>query len=122
MAAHLPPGWPGAVRPHGTPGFEPSAVQWLLDLCPPDYRGYPVLQRHPLALAWLAGQHVGGARQASARALATARAQLGDDLGPGAMQHLLAVIEQEQARLMAAARALTLVEQALRGHRYVPRL
>jgi hypothetical protein len=110
------------VRPPGTAGWEQSAVQWLLDLCPPDYRAYPVLQRHALALAWLAGQHVEGSRQASAKALATARAQLSDDLGPGAMQQVLAAIEQEQARLMGAARAVGLIEQALRGHRYVPRL
>jgi hypothetical protein len=122
MSAHLPPGWPAAVRPPGTPGWEGSALQWLLDLCPPDYRGYGVLQRHPLALAWLAGQHVAGSRQACARALATARDQLADDLGPGALQQVLQTIEQEQARLIAAARAIGLIEQALRGHRYVPRL
>ena len=54
MTTPLPPGWPPAVRPPGSPDWERTAVEWLLDLCPADYRGYPVLRRHPLALAALA--------------------------------------------------------------------
>ncbi len=122
MAVHLPPGWPEAVRPPDSGGFERTATEWLLDLCPPDYRGYRVLRQHPLALAWLAGKHVQGAKLATTDALSRVRSELADDLGPGAKQALIGAIESEQARLMAAARAVSLVEQALRGHRYVPRL
>lgn len=122
MAVHLPPGWPDAVRPPDTGGFESTATQWLLDLCPPDYRGYRVLRQHPLALAWLAGKHVQASQHAADDALARVRSELADDLGPGAKQALISAIETEQARLIAAARAVALIEQALRGHRYVPRL
>ena len=46
-----PPGWPRAVRPPGAPGWEHTAVAWLLDICPPEYRSYPVLRRHDVVLA-----------------------------------------------------------------------
>ena len=55
MAAFTPPGWPAVVPPPGSPDWEQAAAEWLIDLCPPDFRGYPVLRRHPSALAWLAG-------------------------------------------------------------------
>jgi hypothetical protein len=41
-----PPGWPREVRPPDAPGWEHTAAAWLLDLCPPEYRGYPALRRH----------------------------------------------------------------------------
>ena len=81
-----------------------------------------MLRQHPLALAWLAGKHVQGAKQATTDALSRVRSELADDLGPGAKQALIGAIEAEQARLLAAARGVGLIEQALRGHRYVPRL
>ena len=122
MSAHTPPGWPGPVPPPGIHDWEQAASAWLVDLCPADYRGYGVLRRHPLALAWLAGRHVEGAQQAMARALGRIRAELGDDLQPGVIDQVLQAVEQEQARLLAAARGVHLIEQALRGHRHVPRL
>jgi hypothetical protein len=122
MAAHVPPGWPAQVPPPGTPGWERPAGEWLIDLCPADFRGYPVLRKHLLALAWLAGQHVDGARQAMARALGRLRAELAQSLPPPALTELIQVLEQEQARLLAASRGVALIEQALRGHRYIPRL
>jgi hypothetical protein len=121
-AARLPPGWPPTVRPPGAPGWERSAVAWLLDQCPPDFRGYPVLQRYPVALARLAGHHVDAGLQAGQRGLATFRAELADDLPATAMAWLLEALEAEQARLIAARRAIGLIEDALRGRRYVPRL
>ena len=122
MNAHTPPGWPTVVPPPGAPNWERGAAEWLIDLCPPDFRGYPVLRRHPLALAWLAAAHVDASRQAMARSLGSARADLSQALPPGALDEVLQTVEREQARLLAAARAVTLIEQALRGHRYVPRM
>ncbi len=122
MNAYTPPGWPAGIPPADAPGWELTAAQWLLDLCPADYRAYPVLRKHPLALAWLAGQHVAGARQAMARSLAVARAELTGDLPPPVLEQMLATIEREQARLIAAARGVHLLEQALRGRRFVPRM
>jgi hypothetical protein len=119
---HTPPGWPPMVPPPGVPDWEQAASEWLIDQCPADFRGYPVLRRHPLVLAWLAGQHVEGARQAMARALSRARADLAEALQPGVLDQVLQTLEREQARLIAAARAVHLIEQALRGQRYIPRL
>ncbi|MGZ4627202.1 MAG: hypothetical protein ACXV3S_13090, partial [Kineosporiaceae bacterium] len=101
---------------------ESTALNWLLDLCPPDYRGYSVLPRHPAVLAWLAGHHVEGQLHATRRALATARAELAGVVPPPAVAEALEVVESEEARLLAAQRGLLLVGQALRGVRFVPRL
>ena len=35
-----PPGWPRAVPDPESPAFPDKVVGWLLDLCPPDYRGH----------------------------------------------------------------------------------
>ena len=47
----VPPGWPPGVLPPQAPEWERSAVAWLFDLCPPDYRAHEVLRRHPVVLA-----------------------------------------------------------------------
>jgi hypothetical protein len=118
----VPPGWPLAVRPPGTPDWERTASAWLLDLCPPEYRGHPVIVRHVVALAWLAGRHteaqLGGVRTA----LSAVRTSLVDQMPPHALHELIEALETEQARLIAAHRGVGLVEEALRGHGYVPRL
>ena len=118
----VPAGWPAQVRPPGAPGWERSSVGWLLDLCPPDYRGYAVVTRQPVVLAWLAGHHVEGQVQATRRALATARADLSGSVPPPALRETLEALEEELARLVAAQRAAGLVAQALSGVRFVPRL
>src|SRR6187549_3576925 len=102
MAAFTPPGWPAAVPPPGAPDWEQAAAEWLIDLCPADFRGYPVLRRHPLALAWLAGRQIESSRQAMATALSRARADLSESLSPGVVDQVLQTVEQEQARLLAA--------------------
>jgi hypothetical protein len=120
--AGVPPGWPAAVRPPATPDWEQSATAWLLDLCPPDYRAHRVLTRRPVALAWVAGRHAEASLAGTRRALAGCRAALCDTLEPPAVVELIGALESEEARLLAAVRAVGLVEEALRGHRYVPRL
>ncbi len=122
MSEHLPPGWPDAVLPPGAPEWEQSASAWLLDLCPADFRGYAVLRRHLLGLAWLAYRHVGAQRQAMAAGLGRIRTDLSRDLPPPALEEMIQAVEHEQARLMAASRGVELLARALRGERYVPRL
>ena len=117
-----PAGWPGAVRPPGAPGWERSAVAWLLDLAPAEYRGYAVLTGHPVALAVVVGHHVSAQRAGARTALAGARRELAGAIPPQALDALLDALAQEEARLGSAQRGVDLVQQALRGRRFAPRL
>jgi hypothetical protein len=118
----LPPGWPAAVLPPHAPEWERSAVAWLFDLVPPDYRAHEVLRRHPVVLARFAAGHVGAGVEAARAGLATVRAELRGLVPPEAVEAAVAAYEREGARLAVAARELVLVEAALRGRRFVPRL
>ncbi len=122
MAEGVPPGWPGAVRPPGSAGWERSAVAWLLDLCPADYRGHAVLVRHPIALTHLAAAHVEADLAALRQARSTARTAIGTLLEPRALTELFEAVDIEEARLLGARRGVTLIDAALRGHRHIPRL
>lgn len=95
---------------------------WLLDLCPPDYRRYEVLRQHPVVLARFAAHHVHAGTEAARRGLATARAELRDVAGPETIAAAVTAWEREGARLLAVARAVALVEEALRGRRFRARL
>jgi hypothetical protein len=121
-SAHAPPGWPTEVRPPGAPDWERTAVAWLFDLCPPDYRAYDVLRAHPVVLARFAAGQVGAAVEAARAGLGTARAELRDLVPAEVVEAAVAAYEREGQRLEATARAVTLVEQALQGKRFVPRL
>lgn len=117
-----PPGWPTAVRPPDAPDWERSAAGWLLDLCPPDYRGYPGLRRHLVVLARFAVLHVEGNLAACRRGLSEARADLGPVASAAVVDAAVRTFQLEEARLLGAHRAAALVEEALRGRRYVARL
>lgn len=119
---YVPPGWPSQVRPPGVPGWERSAVGWLLDLCPPDYRGYPVLRRHEVVLARFARLHVEGCQAAVRRGLSEARAVLRDVADPDTVDRAVLAWQAEEVRLLGEHRAVLLVEEALRGRRFVARL
>ncbi len=118
----VPPGWPEPVRPPQSTGWQRSAIGWLLDLCPADYRAHPVLTRHPHTLVLLAGHHVRADLAALHEARAQARAELSDLVPATVIEELLEVLDAEQVRLVAAARGVHLIREALRGNRYVPRL
>jgi hypothetical protein len=117
-----PPGWPRAVRPPGAPGWERTAVAWLLDICPPEFRSYPVLRRHDVVLARFAVLHVDACQAAVRRGLSEARAELRDVTDPDTIEAAIQTWHTEAARLLAERRAVGLVEEALRGRRYVARL
>jgi hypothetical protein len=122
VAAYLPPGWPAGVHPPGSEGFEQTAVTWLLDVVPPDYRLHGVLLRHPLALATLARHHVAACVAGARQGYRSARAELGQDLPPGGITAVLAAYRSEGRRLVATAQAVDLVSRALRGEVFVPQL
>jgi hypothetical protein len=122
MAAYLPSGWPAGVHPPDSEGFEQTAVTWLLDVVPPDYRLHGVLLRHPLALAALARHHVAACVAGARQGYRTARAELGPDLPPGGVAAVLDAYQSEGRRLVATADAVDLVSRALRGEKFVPQL
>jgi len=117
-----PAGWPREVRPPGVPGWERSAAEWLLDLCPADWRGYPGLRRHLVVLARFALMHVEAGQAAAARGLSETRADLRDVAELDVIEAAVQTWLLEQARLVGLRRAVGLVEEAIRGRRFTARL
>ena len=123
MPTHVaPPGWPPEVRPPDAPDWEVTAAGWLLDLCPADYRRYAGLRKHVVVLARFALLHVEANQAACRRGLSEARADLAQVAGPAVVDAAIQTFQLEEARLLAVRRAVGLVEEALRGRRYVARL
>lgn len=117
-----PPGWPREVRPPDAPDWERTAVNWLFDICPPEYRSYPALRRHVVVLARFAVLHVEAQQQACRRGLSEARADLREVADLDTVDAALETWHAESARLLGVRRAVGLVEEALRGRRFVARL
>src|SRR5271165_1613988 len=122
MATYTPPGWPAGVHPPGSEDFESTAVGWLLDVVPPDYRLHGVLRRYPVALAAMARYHSKACVEAARQGYRTARTELTGRLPPHAIDTVLAAYRKEGARLAATARAVGLVERALRGEVFTPKM
>ncbi len=118
----VPPGWPRQVRPPDAPDWAGTAVNWLLDICPPEYRSYPVLRRHDVVLARFAVLHVEACQASVRRGLSEARSTLRDVAETNIVEAAVETWQREAARLLAERRAVGLVEEALRGHRFVARL
>ena len=122
MGAYIPPGWPAGVHPPGSEEFESTAVGWLLDVVPPDYRLHGVLRRYPVALAALARYHSKACVEGARQGYRTARTELAGVLPPHAIDTVLAAYRKEGARLAATAEAVDLVERALRGEVFTPKM
>ncbi len=114
MAAYIPPGWPTGVHPPGTEDFEATAVTWLLDVVPPDFRLHGVLRRHPAALAAMARHHTQACVEGARTGYRTARTELGETVPPHVIDAVLAAYRTEGRRLASTAKAVLLVERALR--------
>ena len=82
MAAYIPPGWPTGVHPPGSEGFTESAVAWLFEIVPPDYRLHGVLRRHPAALAALARHHTTASVEGARQGYRTVRTELAEKVPP----------------------------------------
>lgn len=118
----VPPGWPAVVRPPGSHGWVRTATAFLLDCCPPDYRGYPVLLKHPVVLARFARGFVSSQLVATQSNLAGVRPDLAGWTDTAIVDAAVAVLQAEEARVVRMVRAVTLVEQALRDVRFTPKL
>jgi hypothetical protein len=110
------------VHPPGSEDFESTAVGWLLDVVPPDYRLHGVLRRYPVALATMARYHSKACVEAARQGYRTARTELAGALPPHAIDTVLAAYRKEGARLAATAEAVELVERALRGEVFTPKM
>ena len=110
------------MHPPGSEDFESTAVGWLLDVVPPDYRLHGVLRRYPVALAALARYHSKACVEGARQGYRTARTELAGVLPPHAIETVLAAYRKEGARLAATAEAVDLVERALRGEEFTPRM
>ncbi len=122
MSTYIPPGWPAGVHPPGSEDFESTAVGWLLDVVPPDYRLHGVLRRYPIALATMARHHSKACVEGARQGYRSARTELAGVLPPHAVDSVLAAYRNEGARLAATARAVGLVERALRGEVFTPKM
>jgi hypothetical protein len=121
-SAYAPPGWPNQVRPPGAPGWEATAIAYLLDCCPADFRAYRVLRNHPVVLAQFAMQFVNGQQEASQRGLAVVRTSLSDYVDPDIIEAAAQAWLEQGARLARTRRAVALLEEALRGRVFVRKL
>jgi hypothetical protein len=121
MAAYTPAGWPAGVHPPGSDDFEVTAVGWLLEVVPPDYRLHGVLRRYPIALATMARYHSKACVEGARQGYRTARTELAGTMPPHAIDTVLAAYRKEGARLAATARAVALIERALRGEPLTPK-
>ena len=110
------------MHPPDSEEFESTAVTWLLDVVPPDYRLHGVLRRYPVALASMARYHTKACVEGARQGYRTARTELAGALPPHAIDTVLAAYRKEGARLAAAARAVDLVERALRGEVFSPKM
>jgi hypothetical protein len=110
------------VHPPGSEDFEATAVRWLLDVVPPDYRLHGVLRRYPIALATLAKHHLAACVHGARQGYRSARAELGGVLPPHALTEVLGAYGAEGRRLAEADQAAGLVLRALRGEVFTPKL
>lgn len=117
-----PPGWPPSVRPPDAPRWEDTAIGWLLDQCPPEYRQYDGLRRHPVVLARFTALHVEASIQAAQRGISEVRVSLREVLPTEAVEGAIGMWEREGARLLTVRRAVDLIEETFRGRRFRARL
>ena len=117
-----PPGWPAQVRPPDAPRWEDTAIGWLLDQCPPEYRIYDGLRRHPVVLARFAALHIDACIRSAQQGISEARVSLRDFLPTEAVEGAVGMWEREGVRLLGVRRSVSLIEEAFRGRRFRARL
>jgi hypothetical protein len=139
---YVPPQWPTQVDlPCGDPAWEQSAVRWMLELVPGEWRSYRILVQNPIMLARDTRLLLAGQLQARRDSYARARTEIAaymtatpsrrDDGGildvdaiPNipypTLDEYLQVHAEEGERLKALLTQVQLVEDALTGVRWVP--
>lgn len=97
-------------------------MSWLLDQCPPEYRVYQGLRRHPVVLARFTALHVEACIQSAQLGISEARTSLRDVLPTESVDGAVAMWEREGARLLRVRRSVGLIEEAFRGRQFRARL
>jgi len=121
-AGVAPPGWPAQVRPPDAPGWEHTAVNYLLDQCPAEYRRFAGLRRHVVVLARFAVLYTEAQQAAVRRGLSEVRGDLKDVADEAVVEAAVQTFLLEESRLLAVRREVGLLEDALRGQRYRVRM
>ena len=94
----------------------------MLDQCPPDYRMYQGLRRHPVVGARVTARHPQATIQAAQRRITEARTPRREVLPTESVEGAIAMWEREGARLLKVRRAVGLIEEAFRGRQFRARL
>jgi hypothetical protein len=81
-----------------------------------------VLRNHPVVLAQFALHFVNGQHEASQRGLAEVRTSLSDYVEPDVVDAATQAWLEQDARLARVRRAVTLLDEALRGRVFVRKL
>jgi hypothetical protein len=119
----VPPWWPPDVHRPGTPDWERSAVSWLLDQVPGEWRAHDVLRRHPVLLARLAAGETAASLEATREGWRTLRRDAGrgpDALPPDVVEEAMAAYENQGVRLVELQRQVDAVRQAIGGMSWIP--
>jgi hypothetical protein len=121
MGLYMPPDWPQEVATPDTEDWELSAASWLLSLIP-EYRQYTLVSQHPVILASIASHVLAGAVGGAREGYRVVRTELGEWASPPVIDAALAAYRAEGFRMAATVRAVSLVEQALRGGTFTRKL
>lgn len=113
-----PPGWPADLP---SVGFEGEVSGWLLDRLPPEYRTSQV-RRHPLVLAMAAHEHARCTLEGTREVYRGLRSALRDHIEQSEIDASLVALEGLAAQFSRTLREVELVQQALLGQVWKPRL
>lgn len=113
-----PPGWPADLPPVG---FEEQVTGWLLDRLPPEFRTSPI-RKHPLVLALAAREHALATLEGAREVYRNVRSDLRDHVTPEEIDAGLVALEALAAQFARTVREVQLVEEAMRGRVWNPRL
>ena len=116
----VPAGWPDDLPAVGD-GFDEKVTGWLLDRLPAQYRT-SAIRHQPLVLAMAAANHADATLAGTRQVYRDLRSQLRDHLEPHQIDQALEALEALAADFTRTVREVTLVQQALEGHEWRPRL